>query len=149
MPRNKSDEVIAAVAASGGVIGASIFGAMCWDGNPDHPPCLDDFVRHLEHMVELVGIDRVGLGTDLPVVRSLDSVAHITAGTLARYPALIGDYVRAFGNAPDARYLQDCGSHAELHRLVAALEARGWRESDLRALLGGNLLRTLAEIWGP
>ena len=146
-PRNKSDAVIRAVAATGGVIGASIYGPMCWDGDPARPPALEDFIRHLEHIAGLAGREHVAIGTDLPVVSDLAKVAPITEITLARSPAAIAKYAAAFGNDIRARYLSDCASHGDLVRVAAALMERGWSEAEIRDLLGTNLLRALRAIW--
>ena len=146
--RNKSDDAIRAIADSGGVIGVSIYGPMCWDGDAARHPGLDDFERHLDHIVALVGADHVGLGTDLPAVANLDSVRQITEMTLSKFPAAIARYAAAFGNDIRARYLSDCSSHAELVRIAERLQARGWSENDVRKLLGGNFARAFADIWG-
>ncbi|MSP84119.1 MAG: dipeptidase [Alphaproteobacteria bacterium] len=146
-PRNKSDDVIRAIAATGGVIGVSIYGPMCWDGDPARAPSLDDFLRQLDHVVNLVGLGHVGLGTDLPAVRDPRAVADIIAMTLARFPAAIAAYAKAFGNDIRTRYLTDCSSHADLVLVTDALLVRGWRPADVAALLGGNWLRVLDRIW--
>jgi membrane dipeptidase len=146
-PRNKSDDVIRAVAATGGVIGVSIYGPMCWNGDPSRAPSLDDFQRQLDHVVNLVGVDHVGLGTDLPAVRDLRAVGEVIAMTLARFPAAIAAYAKAFGNDVRTRYLSDCSSHAELVRITDRLLARGWRPADVAAFLGGNWVRVLDRIW--
>jgi len=145
--RNKSDDAIKAIAATGGVIGVSIYGPMCWDQNPKRAPSLDDFERHLDHVVDLVGVDHVGLGTDMPAVANLDSVRQITDLTLAKFPAAIADYAKAFGNDVRARYLTDCASHKDLARITERLEQRQWPEADIRGLLGGNFLRAFGETW--
>lgn len=145
--RNKSDDALKAIAATGGVIGVSIYGPMCWDGDATRAPDLDDFERHLDYIVDLVGIDHVGLGTDLPAVADLDSVRHITAMTLSKFPAAIADYARAFGNDVRARYLTDCSSHKDLARLTERLQDRQWNEGDILNLLGGNFLRAFGEAW--
>ena len=147
-PRNKSDALIAAVAQSGGTVGVSIYGPMCWDGDPAYPPAIADFIRHLEHIAGVAGVGHVAIGTDLPAVADLDAVAHITGQTAKRYPAMIGAYAAAFGNDVRNRYLTGCSSHAELVNVVAALEQKGWPEADIRGLLGENLVRALATIWG-
>ena len=147
MPRNKSDAEIRAVAASGGVIGTSIYGAMCWSGDPGRPPTLDDYLRHLDHIVGLVGSAHVGIGTDLPSVGDPAAVKAITEMTLARSPGVIGAYAEAFGNDIAARYIRECPDHAGLVRITEALAGRGWPEADIRGLLGGNMLRALDEIW--
>ena len=146
--RNKSDGVLKAVAATGGVIGCSVYGPMCWTGDPKQPPSLEDFLRQLDHIVALVGIAHVGIGTDLPAVSDLGKVKHITEMTLSRFPAAIADYARAFGNDIRGRYIREVQGHADLLKVTDALIRRGWTEADLRALLGGNFLRALAAIWG-
>lgn len=146
--RNKSDDAIRAIADTGGVIGVSIYGPMCWDGDPARHPGLDDFERHLDHIVDLVGVDHVGLGTDLPAVANLDSVRQITELTLSKFPAAIARYAEAFGNDIRARYLADCSSHADLARIPERLRTRGWGEQDIRKLLGGNFARAFAATWG-
>ena len=146
--RNKSDDAIRAIAATGGVIGVSIYGPMCWDGDPKRHPSLDDFERHLDRILELTGIEHVGIGTDLPAVADLDSVRHITALTLERFPAAIATYVEAFSNDIHDRYLSDCASHRELAAITGRLQRRQWPEEDILKLLGGNFLRAFGEIWG-
>lgn len=148
-PRNKSDDAIKAVAATGGTIGLSTYALFSWDGNPKRRPNLEDFLRHVDHVSNLVGPDRLAFGTDLAAVRDLDIIAPITRMTLERSPGIIGDYVRAFGNDIRTRHLEDCSSHAELVRLSAALLDRGWSKSELRGFLGGNLLRALDLAWAP
>ncbi|MEX2650421.1 MAG: membrane dipeptidase [Alphaproteobacteria bacterium] len=145
--RNKSDAVIRAVAATGGVIGVSIYGPMCWNGDAARRPSLEDFLRQLDHVVGLVGPDRVALGTDLPAVRDLGAVADIIGMTLQRSPGAIARYAAAFGNDVKTRYLADCSSHAELARVTDRLLARGWSEAHVLGLLGGNWLRVLDAIW--
>lgn len=146
-PRNKSDAVIKAVAGSGGLIGATIYGVMCWDGNAERRPSLADFIRNLDYMVDLVGIEHVALGTDLPAVSHPDKIGHILARTLTRYPSFMSAYARAFGNDVGSRYLVDCSSSADLPQLTSSLLQRGWSEAHVRAVLGENLLRVLGEIW--
>lgn len=146
--RNKSDDAIRAIADSGGVIGISIYGPMCWDGDSRRPPSLDDFMRHLDHVVALAGIDHVGIGTDLPAVADSEAVSHITAFTLENYPAAIRAYAEAFSNRIEDRYLADCRSHGELHRITDYLLGSGWEDADIVRLLGGNFLRAFRANWG-
>ena len=80
--RNLSDHHIKAIASSGGVIGIAVFkGATC--GNS-----LDSMLDAVDHVVELVGVDYVGLGLDLDgaVTSPFDAsgIALITQGLIAR-----------------------------------------------------------------
>ena len=147
MPRNKSDGVIEAVAATGGLVGVSTYGPLCWNGESVQRPTLDDYMRHLEHIVGLVGVERIALGTDFPVLQDPSTVNSILARSLRRYPGAFAAYAEAFGNDVRDRYMPDCQSPAELPAVTEKLLDRGWDEAHIRGLLGENLRRVLAEIW--
>jgi membrane dipeptidase len=146
LPRNKTDDMLRAIAETGGVIGASVYGPMLWDGDTSRRPTVDDFVRHLEHLVEVAGIDHVGFGTDLPAAKDLTKTAFEAANR--RLWSGISSYGDAFGHDIPARYPLDANAHAKLPAVTEALVARGWRPQDIEAYLGGNLARVLGEIWG-
>lgn len=60
-PRNLTDDQIKAIAAKGGVVQVTMYsGFLCKDGEAT----LDDFMRHLEHAIDVAGIDHAGIGTD-------------------------------------------------------------------------------------
>lgn len=145
LPRNKPDHILKAIAETGGVIGASVYGPMLWDGDTSRRPTIDDFVRHLEHIVDVAGIDHVGFGTDLPAAKDLTKTAFEAANR--RLWSGISRYGDAFGHDIPARYPADANSHAKLPNITSALAARGWRERDIEAYLGGNFARVFAEIW--
>jgi len=145
--RNRSDEVLKAVAAAGGTIGVVIHASMCWDGDPRRRPDLTDVVRQLDYLVKLVGIEHVALGSDFPAANDLSPLKAVVSATLTRYPGFIGEFAKAFGNDMATRYPVDCGSPAALSALTHALVAQGWSAADIEAFYGGNLLRVLADIW--
>jgi membrane dipeptidase len=147
-PRNKSDEVIKAVAATGGLIGVSVYGPMCWDGRSTQRPSLADFMRHVDHIAGLAGPERMSFGTDFPAVSDLAKVGSIIEMTLSRYPGAVSKYAQNFGNDVRTRYLADCGSLADLANMTDALLRGGWSEAQVRGLLGENLRAVLARIWG-
>ena len=147
MPRNKSDALIKAVAATGGTIGASIYGPMCWDRNPSHPPSLDDFLRHVDHIAGLAGISNVSFGTDLPAVKDLKSVDDILEFTRTRFPENVGLYEQNFGGGARERYIREVGNQRDFPLITRALLDRGWTDADVSGLLGGNLIRALEKAW--
>lgn len=146
LERNKSDTLLKAVAASGGVIGASIYGPMCWTGDPDRKPTLDDFLRHLDYIVDLVGVAHVGFGTDLAAGRDMPKIAF-ERETPRRWES-IERYMATFGRDIPARYVEGYGGHDKLPGVTDALLQRGWSDDDVRGYLGGNFKRALGEIWG-
>lgn len=60
-PRNLTDDQLRALAARGGVAQVTLYNGFL---RTDGAATIDDAVRHLLHMVEVAGIDHVGIGTD-------------------------------------------------------------------------------------
>lgn len=145
LERNKTDDIIRRVAEKGGVIGASIYGPMCWDGDPDRKPTIDDYLRHLDHLVDVAGIDHIGFGTDLATGANLPKMAF-ERGHWRRWEG-INRYNEVFGEDIPSRYLADCSNHRDLAKITTALLARGWSEDQVRGYLGGNVRRVLETIW--
>ncbi|MBL6952271.1 MAG: membrane dipeptidase [Alphaproteobacteria bacterium] len=145
LPRNKGDDILRAVADSGGVVGVSVYGPMLWDGDRGRRPTIDDFMRHLDYITALVGITHVGFGTDLPVSADLRRTAQINVNR--RLWSGISDYGDCFGHDIPARYPEDANNHGKLPNVTEALLAAGWKVADIEAYLGGNFARAFGEIW--
>ncbi len=60
--RNLTDEQIAAIAATGGLIGLTLVGVFL-DSDPKRVT-MDRLMEHLDRMVDAAGVDHIGLGTD-------------------------------------------------------------------------------------
>lgn len=61
VPRNLTDDQMRALAAKGGVAQTTLYhGFLCKDGEAD----IRDAIAHLEHAIDVMGIEHVGLGTD-------------------------------------------------------------------------------------
>ena len=147
--RNKSDQVLRAVAATGGLCGASIHGFMNWDGDPaHHPPSLDGFVAQVRHLVDLVGIEHVSFGTDFAAVGDPRAADFFLEMSATRYASGTGDYVRAFGNSLEKRFPNALNNPRLMARKTEALLDAGFSEDAVARIMGGNLLRVLGEIWG-
>ena len=61
--RNISDEEIIAIAAKGGVVQVAI-GAFFLSNGPPEEVTVKDIVDHIDHVVNLVGVEHVGIGSD-------------------------------------------------------------------------------------
>jgi membrane dipeptidase len=62
-PRNLDDEQLGWVKENGGVVQTTALGAFLTD-RKDPPPNMDDFMNHIDYMVEKIGIDHVGISSD-------------------------------------------------------------------------------------
>ena len=60
-PRNLTDEQMHALAAKGGVVQVTMYSGFL---RKEGEATLDDFLAHLQHAIDIAGIDHVGIGTD-------------------------------------------------------------------------------------
>ncbi|HID50503.1 MAG TPA: membrane dipeptidase [Anaerolineae bacterium] len=133
-PRNKTDEAIRALAAKGGVIGALSFPAML---TQNLPATLDDYLDAVDYLVNLVGVDHVGLGPDFMEEMTAETMAIVLDG-------LPPDVVALLTKMPP---VQDFASVADMPNVTRGLLERGYSKSDARQIIGGNWLRLYEEVW--
>ena len=110
-PRNVDDEQLNWIKENGGVIQTTALGFFLTD-REDPPANMDDFMDHIDHMVEKIGIDHVGISSDF------DGGGGIVGWEDA----------------------------SETMNVTTALRERGYSESEIAKLWGGNLLRVLDEV---
>ena len=60
-PRNLTDEQMRALAVKGGVVQVTMYSGFL---RKEGEATLDDFLAHLQHAIDVAGIDHVGIGTD-------------------------------------------------------------------------------------
>jgi membrane dipeptidase len=135
-PRNKPDEVIKAIADKGGVICCIAWGPVSEISG--RVPTVLEFVDHMEYVANLVGIDHVGLGTD---INEVDRVIPVSAAFGEIYSSMLGPYQDNLNSYPEGFSSVD-----DYPNLTRALVARGYTDSDILKILGGNALRVLAEV---
>lgn len=121
-PRCKTDTVIRAMAARGGVMGLTAIAAFV---SSRRPPTIEDVLDHFDHVARLVGVEHVGLGSDV----DLEARDARTGRVQARY---------AVQGLPPARRVFD---------LAEGLIRRGYGDEAIGLILGGNFQRVLTEIW--
>ncbi len=130
-PRNVRDEALKACAATDGVVGINGINIFLGDG-----PVVDDFVRHLDYVVQLIGVRHVGLGLDY--VFDLGELDGMTSGDPATFPPELG-YSRRIEIVPPEATGQ----------IVERLIGLGYSADDIRAVLGGNFMRVAQAVWKP
>ena len=142
--RNLPDELIRAVAQSGGLIGAVGFPAFVADSTR---PTLDQFIDNIAYMVDLVGIDHVALGIDYynaqwPVMPDEEAQRYYQLRLAQRswrpdtYPP------------PPHYYPAGIETPRTLHNLTHRLLERGFGADSVRKILGLNWVRVYRTVWG-
>jgi membrane dipeptidase len=133
-PRSCTDEQIKAVAERGGVIGITPLSALI---RADRPPTIEDYLDHFDYVIDLVGPDHVGFGTDM-----FDGKTKANWVTSFYYPEVTGK--ATYTNRRVAGFTRK----ADLGNLVEAFLRRGYGRELILKLLGGNFLRVFKEVWG-
>lgn len=138
--RMKSDEVIRACAARGGVIG--IEAAPHTTITQEHPRHnLESFMQHFEYCVDLVGIDHVAFGPD-SMFGDHVGLHHAFAEHLS-----IGASHKAL-DFPEVEYVAGVENPAEsFPNITRWLVQHGYSDDEIKRALGGNIMRVLEEVW--
>jgi membrane dipeptidase len=122
-PRCKSDKVIREMAARGGVMGITVIPAFLKSGQPAR---IEHVLDHFDHVVRVAGVDHVGIGSDADV----DAIDPRTNRVRPRY------------NVVGLRHPR------RVFDLAEGLIRRGYTDPQIELVLGGNVQRALAAIWG-
>ena len=78
-PRNLTDKQLAAVRESDGMVGVNFnVGFLTADGNNEPAMPLETMVRHFAYLVEHLGIDRVGFGSDFDGATMPEGVSDVS-----------------------------------------------------------------------
>ena len=136
--RNKTDEVLSLLAEKGGVIGANAFPAF-FENTFD--ATLGDYVDAIDDLVQRVGIDHVGIGTDYTQDQPKVFFDWIFSQQGTKYqerPIVYPDpLIHPKGmETPD-----------KFPNLAGELLKRGYAETDITKILGDNWLRLFRQVW--
>jgi membrane dipeptidase len=140
-PRNKSDEQIRALAAKGGVLGLTTANTLI---KADLPVTLEHFLDHVDHIVQLVGIDHVACGSDSPI------------SGWPTDPSIERDFMSKFAPShykPSYRFRYPLATDGinDPRRWVYVAEGmlrRGYDHDEITKFLGENWRRVFSQVIG-
>ncbi len=129
--RNVSDEVLEAVRENNGLIGCCGFSAFIKPGMVANT--LDEMIDHIDHMVEICGIDHVAIGGDLTEGRTEEEFLQYNYK-----PSVIPPWPWP--------YTIDFESTYKCRNLENALRKRGYTEEQIYQIFYGNFMRVFREV---
>ena len=149
--RGKSDKLAKAIADNGGFFGVVIIPVFIQDETPN--ATLDHWALHVEHLVNVMGIDHVCVGTDkMGPGPGTDS--------LFEYPTEMPETkIGAFNwsgfreeHRVSPKYadwkIEGYNDFGDWPNLTIKLAERGFNEEEIRKLLGLNYLRVYKDVIG-
>ena len=128
--RNIDDEAIKACAETGGVIGLNGIGIFLGDNEAT----VENIVKHIDYVVQLVGIDHVGIGLDY--VFDEEEVNSFVKNNPKIFPAEDGYSDGLNMLMPES-----------IPDIVQSLLDLGYTDEDLAKILGLNHLRIAQQVW--
>jgi membrane dipeptidase len=131
--RNRSDDAVRSVARTGGIIGLSMYPKIA----PDGPQCtLARFCEMVEYTANMVGIDHVGLGSDVSEGRSREYTLWCRTGKWSRQSAIPLSH---------SKYPDWMQGPEDFPNITNGLLDHGFDRADVEKIMGGNFLRVLRE----
>ena len=128
-PRNLTDDQIRAIGERKGLIGVFIHPAVI---DPSEPT-ISRVVDHIEHLIDVAGVDHVGVGTDF--IKDLCGIDQTPTQEWLMPPEM------AFSTIPGL------SEPTDLPNLTDELLRRGFDPKDIQKILGENALRVFREVW--
>ena len=159
--RGKSDALARAIAEKGGFLGVAAIAGFLDEGTGT---TLDRYVDHVEHLVDVMGIDHVGIGTDkcgpgpgtescieFPDEYGPFETSHLYREDNDRRSAPTGFDWKGFRvehRLSDQHRIADFDKFEDWPNITVKLAERGFNEEELRKLLGLNYLRYFRDVVG-
>jgi membrane dipeptidase len=137
--RAKSDDLLRTVADKGGYIGVLTVPGFL---TTNMKTTIDDWLDHIDYIINLVGIEHVGIGTDYYGYSVPDNLAK-------KIDELIG--ILGFRQEHRATFtdkMQDFENYGKFPNLIKGLISRGYSDTEIRKIAGENFLQVFKKISG-
>jgi microsomal dipeptidase-like Zn-dependent dipeptidase len=141
--RNKSDDVLRALGQSGGTLGFSVYPHHLKDGSA----CtLESFCAMIARTADLMGPERIGIGTDLCQDQPDSVVEWMRVGRWTKAIDYGEGSAANAGFPPMPDWFRD---NRDFGKIEAGLRAVGLSEAEVAGVMGENWLRFFDESFGP
>ena len=135
--RNKTDEQLRAIGKSDGFVGIASYTPFLPKGEDS---TLADCVSAIDYVINIVGENRVGIGTDWVQDQDIDFFNYLSSdkgkGKPTSTPHKRGPSM--------PKGLESLGSFGNF---IPVMEEAGWSENRIRKVLGENWFKFLDEVW--
>ena len=141
--RNKSDDVLKALAESGGILGFSMY--------PHHlknkSACLlEDFCEMIARTAEMIGVERIGMGSDLCQNQPDSVVEWMRNGTWSIDRDFGEGTTNSAGFPEQPEWFRD---NRDFRNIFSCLRKKGFSENEVKKIAGLNWLEFFEKSFGP
>ena len=140
-PANLDDQRIKKIGENGGVIGMEMVKTEIVKGSQETGELVTfkDVIRHIDHIVSLIGIDHVGLGLDFD---NFELVYNVHRAMCPAPGSIEGFYT---GIPRGNHMLDEPGDLSEAWVIADYLVDHGFTDEEITKILGGNMMRLFQE----
>lgn len=137
--RAKTDEMLRAMARTGGVTGIPFLRFML---RLDEPVTIENALDHFDHVARLVGVEHVGIGSDMDVVGNPNPMGVPEPTNQRNF-----DRYRLHRDTDSTITTKKLDHPKRVFDLTEGLIRRKHSDADICLMLGGNWARALGTIW--
>jgi membrane dipeptidase len=137
--RGKTDEFLHAIAEKGGYVGVLAIPGFL---TVNQITTIEDWLDHVDYIVNLIGIDHVGIGTDYYGFSVPDNLA-----------VKIGEFMEVLGFRPEHRAsfldkMKGFENYVQFPNLINGLIERGYSDQEIGKIAGSNFLKLFKRVVG-
>ena len=141
--RNKSDDVLKALAESGGILGFSMY--------PHHlknkSACLlEEFCEMIARTAEMIGVERIGMGSDLCQNQPDRVVEWMRNGTWSTDKDFGEGSAKSAGFPEQPEWFRD---NRDFINIFSCLRRKGFSENEVKRIAGLNWLEFFEKSFAP
>ncbi len=143
------DEIIRGVADSGGVMG--IFAMSFWLTS-DPVPTIESYIRQIRHVINVGGIDSVGIANDFPlsgeasVIEAKGDNAVAVKNYWPWWDSIAKLGILGFDKRPGHVAIPELNNIARIQTIHDALASAKFKSAEIEKIMGANWIRVLNSI---
>ena len=144
VPRNKAGDALKLLAEKGGVVGATCITSFLQSGRTSN---LRDYVEAIDRLVDSIGVDHVGIGTDFTQDQPVSFWRYISSQQGTQYPATFIDPEQKWMVNDPTLYPAELQTPDDFRNISSGLHDLGYKPDDIKKILGDNWLRLFDQVW--
>ena len=136
--RGVTDDVIRALGDKGGVMGICQLNPFI---GPQERSTLDDYLKHVDHVVKIAGIDAAGIGSDREhqTIPDTEEEKRKLEAEMARLST--AKVIWPF-------FISELNHPRRMETIWDGLKKRGYKTTEIEKIMGGNFYRVFKEVIG-
>ena len=120
----------------------------------DPVPTVDAYIKQIRHVVNVGGIDAVGIANDYPLggeanaIKAGNDNAKIISNYYPWWDSVAKEHVLGFDQRPVHVVIPELNNVQRAFKIHQALDRAGFKAGEVEKIMGGNWIRVLTDSLG-